>query len=322
MNIGSDAVKRKSLFTMLMDLRFTVRLTRYFFLLFTCSLAAAAQTPGNAAPTTQQPVYKNPGIPISQRVDDLVSRMTLEEKASQMINNSVAIPRLGIPEYHWWSEGLHGVGFAGMATVFPQAIGVGASWDPNLLYRTASAIGDEARAKYQDALKKGDPGKFHGLTIWAPNINIFRDPRWGRGQETYGEDPFLTARFAVAYVTGLQGNDPYYLQAIATPKHFAIHSGPELLRHTFDAVVSPYDLESTYLPAFRAAIIEGKAGSVMCSYNAVDGTPACANPFLLQETLREAWHFDGYVVSDCGAISDIWDNHHFSVDDIHGSALQ
>jgi beta-glucosidase len=277
-----------------------------------------AQTPGGV---TVRPVYKDPGEPIQSRVDDLVSRMTLEEKVSQLINNPKGIPRLGIPEYHWWSEGLHGVGFAGKARIFPQAIGVGASWDTDLLHRTASAIGDEARVKYQETVKDGEPVKFDGLTIWAPNINIFRDPRWERGQETYGEDPFLTAQFAIAYVTGLQGNDPRYLRAIATPKHFAVHSGPKLLRHAFDAFISPHDLESTYLPAFRAAIIQGKADSVMCSYNAVNGIPACANAFLLQSTLRDAWHFDGYVVSDCGAISDLWDNHHFAADSIHGSAL-
>jgi beta-glucosidase len=248
---------------------------------------------------------------VEQRVDDLVSRMTLEEKASQLVNQARAIPRLGIPAYDWWSEGLHGVGFAGTATVFPQAIGLAATWDTPLMYEVATVISTEARAKHHEAVRQGRRDIFEGLTFWSPNINIFRDPRWGRGQETYGEDPFLTARMGVAFVTGMQGDDPKYLRVVSTPKHFAVHSGPEPTRHTTNVNVSKHDMEDTYLPAFRATVTEGKAGSVMCAYNSINGEPACANTFLLQDRLRGAWRFNGYVVSDCGAITDIMSGHHF-----------
>jgi beta-glucosidase len=264
------------------------------------------------SPEIENAPFRNPDLPIEKRVDDLVSRMALEEKVSQMVHTAAAIPRLGIPEYNWWSEGLHGAAREGYATVFPQAIGLAATFDPDLLHKEADVIGTEFRAKYYARVKeKGYSDWFHGLTVWSPNINIFRDPRWGRGQETYGEDPFLTAQMGVAYVTGLQGDDPRYLKALATPKHFAVHSGPEPTRHEVDVKISNHDLEDTYLPAFRATVTAG-AGSVMCAYNAIDGKPACAQPMLLQEHLRDDWHFQGYVVSDCGAASDIALHHHYT----------
>jgi beta-glucosidase len=256
--------------------------------------------------------FRDPSLPIAERVDDLVSRMTLEEKVEQMMQAAPAIPRLGIPAYNWWSEGLHGVANTGYATVFPQAIGMAASFDPDLLHREAGIIATEFRAKYNEELRtKGYSGWFRGLTVWSPNINIFRDPRWGRGQETYGEDPFLTAKMGVAFVTGLQGDNPAYLEALSTPKHFAVHSGPETTRHIADVQIPNRDLEDTYLPAFRATVLAG-AGSVMCAYNSVDGKPACAQPMLLQEHLRDNWDFRGYVVSDCDAASDIFRNHHYA----------
>jgi beta-glucosidase len=236
--------------------------------------------------------------------------MTLEEKASQMQDVAPAIPRLGIPAYNWWNEGLHGVARSGNATVFPQAIGLAATWDTDLVHRIADVISTEARAKYNDAMQRGNTGRYFGLTFWSPNINIFRDPRWGRGQETYGEDPFLTSRMGVAFVTGLQGDDPNYLKVVSTPKHFAVHSGPEVLRHRFDVPVSLHDLADTYTPAFRATVMEGKADSIMCAYNSVRGEPACAN-HLLFDTLRNKWGFRGYVVSDCWAISDLHQGHGF-----------
>jgi beta-glucosidase len=236
--------------------------------------------------------------------------MTLEERISQMQDVAPAIPRLGIPAYNWWNEGLHGVARAGHATVFPQAIGLAATWDTQLLHQVAEIISTEARAKYNDAIQHGRFDRYYGLTFWSPNINIFRDPRWGRGQETYGEDPFLTGRMGVAFITGLQGDDPKYLKVIATPKHFAVHSGPEVLRHRFDVPVSPHDFADTYTPAFRSALVEGKAGSVMCAYNSLHGEPACTS-LLVYQTLREKWHFDGYAVSDCGAVSDIYQGHDY-----------
>ena len=244
-----------------------------------------------------------------QRVDQLISQMTLEEKVSQMVFDAPAIERLGIPRYNWWNECLHGVARAGLATVFPQAIGLAATWDPDLLLRVATAISDEARAKHHQAVRQGIRDIYAGLTFWSPTINIFRDPRWGRGQETYGEDPYLTARMAVAFVRGLQGDDPRYLKLVATPKHFAVHSGPEPKRHQFDARVSERDLRETYLFAFEACVKEGKAGSVMGAYNRVNGEPCCASPTLLERILRQEWGFDGYVVSDCGAIHDIYAQH-------------
>ena len=267
---------------------------------------------GQDAGTGSQPPYLNPALPMEQRLDDLVSRMTLEEKASQLVNQSRAIPRLQVPAYDWWSEALHGVANAGTATVFPQAIGLAATWDTPLMHELATVIGTEARAKHHEAVRQGRRNIFEGLTFWSPNINIFRDPRWGRGQETYGEDPFLTARMGVAFVTGLQGDDPKYLRVVSTPKHFAVHSGPEPSRHSDNVDVSKHDIEDTYLPAFRATVTEGKAGSVMCAYNRINGQPACANTLLLQDRLRGAWKFNGYVVSDCGAITDIMSGHHFT----------
>ena len=263
--------------------------------------------------------YQDPSLPPQQRAADLVSRMTLEEKVLQMQNSAPAIPRLGVPVYNWWNEALHGVA-TGRATVFPQAIALGSTWDPDLMHRVADAISTEARAKYNEAHRLppipevapgAAPGRTAGLTYWSPNINIFRDPRWGRGQETYGEDPYLTSRMAVAFVTGMQGNDPHYLKVVATPKHYDVHSGPEPLRHAFNAKASEYDLEHTYLPAFRAAITEGKADSIMCSYNAINGVPACANDDLLETRLRKDWGFQGYVVSDCGAVGDIYRSHKY-----------
>jgi beta-glucosidase len=257
------------------------------------------------------PAYKDASLPIDKRVDDLISRMTLEEKVSQMMNAAPAIRRLDIPEYDWWNEGLHGVAFSGVATVFPQAIGLGATFDQPLVNRVASVISEEARAKYNDAQRRGNRARFYGLTFWSPNINIFRDPRWGRGQETYGEDPYLTGQLGVAFVKGLQGDDPRYLKVVATPKHYAVHSGPEPERHRFDAAASERDLRETYLPAFRATITEAHATSIMCAYNRTNGEPCCANKHLLVDILRGEWGFDGYVVSDCGAIDDIYQRHHF-----------
>ena len=253
------------------------------------------------------PALWNPALPVSQRVHALISKMTLEEKAGQLGNAAPAIPRLGVPEYNWWNEGLHGVARAGTATVFPQAIGMAATWDTPLMHQTAGIISTEFRAKYVATLHAdGGSDWYQGLTVWSPNINIFRDPRWGRGQETYGEDPYLTSRMGVAFITGLQGDDTQYLKTIATSKHFAVHSGPESTRHEADIHVSAHDLEDTYLPAFRATVMEGKVQSVMCAYNAVDGQPACANPMLLERYLRKDWGFKGYVVSDCGAAADIY----------------
>lgn len=266
--------------------------------------------------------YLNPKLPVAQRVADLVSRMTLEEKVSQMQNGAAAIPRLDVPAYNWWSEALHGVAFAGYATVFPQAIGMAATWDKPLVHEEGEVISTEGRAKFAQSQAKGNRDIFHGLTFWSPNINIFRDPRWGRGQETYGEDPFLTANMGVAFIKGMQGNNPEIFKVIATAKHFDVHSGPESTRHKANVNASPHDLEDTYTPAFRAAMVVGKADSIMCSYNAVDGTPACANTMLLADTLRKAWGFKGYVVSDCDAVDDMYspDGHHYAPDAAHAAA--
>jgi beta-glucosidase len=253
--------------------------------------------------------YLNPSLPIDRRVADLVGRMTLEEKVAQMMDRAPAIPRLQVPEYNWWNEALHGVGRAGLATVFPQAIGFAATWNNDLVHRMATVISDEARAKHHDALRKGNHDRYYGLTIWSPNINLFRDPRWGRGQETYGEDPFLTGHLAVNFVRGLQGDDPTYLKAVSTVKHFAVHSGPEPERHTFDAVLDERTLHEDYLRHFEIALREGGAWSVMCAYNRVNGEPACSSNTLLRDILRGAWQFPGYVVSDCGAIDDIYRRH-------------
>src|SRR5690349_16761595 len=239
----------------------------------------------------QKAIYQDPSAPIDKRVDDLISRMTLEEKAGQMMNDAPAIERLGIPAYNWWNECLHGVARAGRATVFPQAIGLAATWDTDLIFRVATAISDEARAKHHEFVRRGKHNIYQGLTFWTPNINLFRDPRWGRGMETYGEDPVLTGRMATEFIKGLQGDDPKYLKTIATAKHYAVHSGPESSRHTFDAVIDEEDLRDTYLPQFEMAIRDGHAQSVMCAYNRVDGLPACANPRLEEQILRKQWGF-------------------------------
>ncbi len=256
----------------------------------------------------------NSSTSLEKRVDSLISQMTLEEKVQQMRDHAPAIPRLGVPAYFWWNEGNHGVAVSGTATNFPQVIGMAATWDTALVHREAEVISTEARAKYNEAIRHDQHEQFFGLTFWAPNINIFRDPRWGRGQETYGEDPFLTGRMAVAFVTGMQGTDPTYFRVVSTPKHFAVHSGPESTRHRANVDVSAHDLEDTYLPAFRAAVIEAHAQSVMCAYNSIDGAPACANTMLLRDHLRDGWHFSGYVVSDCAAVADINTGHHYAPD--------
>jgi beta-glucosidase len=261
------------------------------------------------AASAQAPAYQNQRLSFAERVNDLVGRMTLEEKVSQMSDVAAPIPRLGVPEYNWWNEALHGVARSGLGTVFPQAIGFAATWNDSLVYRMASVISDEARAKYQQYLRDDSHERYQGLTIWSPNINIFRDPRWGRGQETYGEDPYLTGRLAVHFIRGLQGNDPKYFKTIATVKHFAVHSGPELDRHQFDALVSERDLRETYLPQFEMGVRDGGAYSLMCAYNRVGGKAACANDVLEKDILRGEWRFPGYVVSDCGAIDDIYLRH-------------
>lgn len=258
---------------------------------------------------SKTPLYLDPAKPTESRIKDLISRMTLEEKISQMIDFSPAIPRLGIPEYAWWNECLHGVARAGKATVFPQAIGMAAAFDRDLLRRVGTAISDEARAKHHAALKAGNRRRYHGLTFWTPNVNIFRDPRWGRGQETYGEDPYLTGELGAELVKGLQGNHPRYLKIAACAKHFAVHSGPEKLRHDFNAEVSAKDLHETYLPAFKK-LVDAGVESVMGAYNRTNGEPCCASPTLLTKILREKWGFTGHVVSDCAAIADIHAGHH------------
>ena len=260
-------------------------------------------------------------LSIEERISDLVSRFTLEEKVLQMQNDAPAIPRLGIPAYNWWSECLHGVARNGIATVFPQSIGMAATWDPDLIYKEADIISTEARAKHHENVRNSQCGIYQGLTFWSPNINIFRDPRWGRGQETYGEDPYLTGRIGVAFVKGLQGNDPNYFKVISTAKHYAVHSGPEQERHKFDAWCSERDLYETYLPAFEAVITEGKAFSVMGAYNRFWNKPCCASDLLLDEILRKKWGFMGYVVSDCGAIWDIYHGHKLQPDSIRASVL-
>jgi len=265
------------------------------------------------AQQTEQPAYKNPQLPVEQRAKDLVSRMTLKEKVSQLGHPADAIARLGVPQYDWWNEGLHGVARAGKATVFPQAIGLAATFDEPLIHQVAEVISTEFRAKYAETVRPdGSTDQYRGLTVWSPNINIFRDPRWGRGQETYGEDPYLTSRLGLAFVTGLQGNDAKYLKTVATPKHFAVHSGPEPTRHSVDVKASKHDMEDTYLPAFRVTVMDGKAESVMCAYNSLNGQPACANDDLLKRHLRDAWKFEGYVVSDCAAIADVFSGHHYA----------
>ena len=272
------------------------------------------------AQSTPLPGYLNTTSSAQQRARDLVRRMTVEEKVTQLVNQSRAIPRLNVPAYDWWSEALHGVASNG-TTEFPEPIALAATFDADAIHRMATVIGTEARIKHVQAVRDGHSNIFEGLDFWAPNINIFRDPRWGRGQETYGEDPFLTAHLGVAFVTGMQGDDSKYYRVISTPKHYAVHSGPEPTRHTADVKVSKHDELDTYLPAFRATVIEGRAGSVMCAYNSINGQPACANEFLLQDQLRGKWRFRGYVVSDCEAIVNIFRDHHFTATQAEASAL-
>ncbi len=297
-------------------------------------LAMAGCGKGDRSPTPAQPTAvptpslqsKGPGYsdttrPLEERVEDLISRMTLDEKISQMGTEAPAIERLGIPRYNWWNEALHGVGRAGLATVFPQAIGLAATWNTDLIHQMAVVISDEGRAKYHQSVRDGVRDLYTGLTFFSPNINIFRDPRWGRGQETYGEDPYLTSQLAVKFIQGLQGDDPRYLKTVATAKHFAVHSGPDSSRHSFNAVLSQRDLRMTYLPAFQACITEGKAYSIMGAYNRVNGEACCASPTLLQKILRGEWGFDGYVVADCGAVDDIYLGHKLAKSEAEAAAL-
>ena len=287
-------------------------------------LASSAWAPLASAQTEAAGRLADPAATPEQRARDAVAAMTLEEKAAQLGHTAPAIPRLGIPQYNWWNEGLHGVARAGIATVFPQAIGMAASWDTPLLRQVGDTVSTEFRAKFVERrLPDGGSEFYRGLTVWSPNINIFRDPRWGRGQETYGEDPYLTGQLGIAYIDGLQGRDPKFLKTIATSKHFAVHSGPESNRHREDVHPSPHDLEDTYLPAFRATVTEGKVESIMCVYNAVDGVPGCANSRLMEDYLRKSWGFKGYVVSDCGAAANIYrpDSLHYTRTAVEGVAL-
>src|SRR5271165_5149279 len=284
--------------------------TLLFALTVQNAVAQGAATPG----------YLDTNLTPEQRATDLVHRMTLAEKASQMQNNSAAVPRLNVPAYQWWSEALHGVINEGV-TEYPEPIGLAATFDAPGIHAMATDIGIEGRIKHVQDVHAGHTGIMGGLDFWAPNLNLFRDPRWGRGQETYGEDPFLIGRMGVAFVTGMQGDDPRYYRVIATPKHFAVHSGPEPTRHFADVDVSRHDEVDTYEPAFRAAVVEGKAGSVMCAYNAINGEPACANQYLLQDQLRGKWGFQGYVVSDCDAVRDIAANHRYRPTQAQGAAL-
>lgn len=273
-----------------------------------------------AVVSAQQPTYLDPSQPLDARVNDLVSKLTLEEKVAQLMYNSPAIPRLNIPAYNWWNESLHGVARSGVATIFPQAIGMAAAFDDELMLRVSTAISDEARAMYNASIAKGYYRQYAGLTFWTPNINIFRDPRWGRGQETYGEDPYLTSRLGVAFVKGLQGDNPTYLKAAACAKHFAVHSGPEKLRHEFDAQASLKDLHETYLPAFKA-LVDANVEAVMCAYNRTNGEPCCGNEYLLQTLLRQKWAFKGHVVSDCWALVDFHEGHKVTSNAVETAAL-
>jgi len=264
--------------------------------------------------------FQDPANSIDIRVDDLIMRLTLEEKAGMMVNKSPAIERLGIPEYNWWNECLHGVGRAGKATVFPQAIGMAATFDDELIHQVASAISDEARAKHHAALKKGNRAQYTGLTFWSPNINIFRDPRWGRGQETYGEDPYLTGRMGTAFVRGLQGDHPKYLKASACAKHYVVHSGPEESRHHFNVLPEELDFRETYLPAFKA-LVDAGVESIMCAYNRFYDEPCCGSGYLLNEILKEEWGFQGHIVTDCGALDDIWLRHKVVDEKVEAAAM-
>lgn len=281
-------------------------------MLYACGEQASNQAEKSADTSVDTKPTQNPEFPfynaslsMEERIADLIGRLTLEEKAAQMTHNTPAIERLGIPPYSYWNEALHGVGRSGIATVFPQAIALGATFDPDLAYRVSSAISDEARAMHNAAKAKGYHKQYGGLTFWTPNVNIFRDPRWGRGQETYGEDPFLTGKIGAAFVKGLQGDNPNYLKTAACAKHYAVHSGPEKLRHEFNAEASPKDLWETYLPAFKE-LIDADVEAVMCAYNSTNGAPCCANEYLISDVLRGQWNFDGHVLSDCWAIVDFY----------------
>ena len=275
---------------------------------FTTFLFAALLYLGAVSCNREKPEFpfNDPALSTEERVNDLLARLTTEEKVTMMMNNSVAIERLGIPAYNWWNEALHGVARAGEATVFPQVIGMAATFDEDLNLATYTIASDEARAKYNDAMANGTYKQYYGLTFWTPNINIFRDPRWGRGMETYGEDPYLTSRMGLAAVRGLQGNDKKFFKAHACAKHYAVHSGPESIRHSFDVTVSPTDLWETYLPAFKTLVTVGNVQEVMCAYNRYEGDPCCGSTKLLVDILRNRWNFDGVVVSDCGAIDDFY----------------
>lgn len=266
-------------------------------------------------------VFQDPASPVNKRVDDLIQQLTTGEKISLLLYNSPGIDRLGIPTYNWWNEALHGVARAGRATVFPQAIGMAATFNDSLINKVADAISDEARAKFNAAVKNNNRAQYLGLTFWSPNINIFRDPRWGRGHETYGEDPYLTGCMGTAFVKGLQGNVPNHYKAVACAKHFAVHSGPEPIRHEFNAVVSNNDLRNTYLPAFKKLVNEAKVGGIMCAYNRTDSLPCCTSKFLLQDILRKEWNFKGYVVTDCWALDDVFRYHKFVTTDEEAAAL-
>ena len=263
----------------------------------------------------EPPIWRDPSQPLQARENDLIRRMSLAEKVAQLQNDAPAIPRLGLPAYNYWNEALHGVANNGIATVFPEPVGMASTWNPELLHQEGHVVGLEGRAKFNNYISKhhGDAKWWTGLTFWTPNINLFRDPRWGRGQETYGEDPYLTATIGVEFIKGIQGDDPNYMLAMACAKHYAVHSGPEADRHRFDATTPERDLYETYLPQFEMAVCEGHVGGIMGAYNAVNGVPVCANSFLLTDLLRKQWGFEGYVVSDCGAIGDIWGRgqHHY-----------
>jgi beta-glucosidase len=292
-----------------------------FFFFILILFAAGCNSPSVNKKADYQYKFQNPSLSLEDRMDDLISRLTLEEKASLMLYNSPAIERLGVPEYNWWNECLHGVARAGKATVFPQAIGMAATFDDDLIFRIASAISDEARAKHHEAVKMGNRAQYNGLSFWTPNINIFRDPRWGRGQETYGEDPFLTSRIGIAFVKGLQGNDPKYLKASACAKHYVVHSGPEKVRHVFNALPNERDFRETYLPAFQSLVEEGNVESVMCAYNRTYDQPCCGSNFLIDSILRREWNFKGHVVSDCWALDDIWARHKVVATRVEAAAM-
>jgi beta-glucosidase len=283
--------------------------------------ATGCAAPSHGRGDFDRSIFGDPAADPAKRAAELVARLTLDEEVAQLENAAPAIPRLGIPAYDWWSESLHGVARNGTATVFPQAIGLAATFDEDLLRRVGEAIAEEARAKFDSRGQRQGTGRYQGLTFFAPNVNIFRDPRWGRGQETYGEDPFLTARLAVAYVRGLQGDDPGRLRVAAVAKHFVAHSGPELGRHRFDARVDAHDLADTYLPQFEALVREAHVSGIMAAYNRVNGESCVASPTLLGNLLRAQWGFDGFVVGDCGAVSDLVDGHRVAADEVHAAAL-